>query len=203
MAIIDIPTGNLPYIVVEELPETGEPNTIYGVPIEEYINTDYRYANGEWQEVDLGAQVFGFLFADYQESVQETVTEMEQTIAEQSAMIQELEEAVFPVVQTSFEMMITSMMMVDLDLYDEKGEVVPNMGLSTEVWDEPQALTYQNEVRKGTYYLKNEDGYALGTPNGDILPLVCEGGTVDLGSVEVIMLTTGEAEPMIDEGDEE
>ena len=190
--IKEIPTGNLPYIVVEELPQTGEANTIYGVPddaeAEIPVYTNYRYASGEWQEVDLGANVFGFLFADYQESVQETVTEMEATIAEQSALIQELEEAVFPVVQTSFEMMITSLMMVDLDLYDEKGEVVPNMGLSTEVWDEPFELVYQNEVRKGTYYLKNEDGYALGKPNGDILPLVCEGGTVDLGSTEVVMI---------------
>lgn len=207
MAITEIPTGNLPYIVVEELPETGEANTIYGVPddpeSESPIYTNYRYADGAWQEVDLSAQVFGFLFADYQESVAETVAEMEQTIAEQASLIQELEEAVFPVVATSFEMMITSMMMVDLDLYDENGEVVPNMGLSTEVWDEPTELVYQNEVRKGTYYLKNEDGYALGKPNGDIQPLVCEGGTVDLGSVEVVVLTTGEAEPMIDEGDEE
>lgn len=193
MAIIDIPTGNLPYEVVDKLPKQGEENKIYGVPqkiegSEITYNKDYRYHNGAWEEVDLGCQIFGFLFADYQESVAETVTEMQATIDEQSALIQELEEAVFPIEQTSFEMMITSLMAVDLDLYDSNDEIVPNMGLSTEYWEEPTELVYQNEVRKGTYYLKNSDGYALGKPNGDIQPLVCEGGTVDLGNVEVIML---------------
>lgn len=190
MAIIDIPTGNLPYEVVEELPSEGVENKIYGVPQGEdaMFCTNYRYHNGEWEEVDLGANIFGFLFADYQESVQETVAEMQATIDEQSAMIQELEEAVFPIENTSFEMLITSLMAVDLDLYDSNDEIVPNMGLSTEVWDEPFELVYQNEVRKGTYYLKNADGYALGKPGGEIQPLVCEGGTVDLGNVEVVMI---------------
>lgn len=105
MAIIDIPTGNLPYEVVDKLPEQGEENKIYGVPVEEgspYYN-DYRYHNGAWEEVDLDVRVFGFLFADYQESVSETVTEMTQTITDmqtvidrQAQKILELEEVVFP-----------------------------------------------------------------------------------------------------------
>lgn len=209
MAIADIPTGILPEEIVEELPSQGEENKVYRRLVEDeelremQITDDFIWYDGEFHPFSFDAKICGAYFARYQQSVNETVAEMEQTIAEQASLIQELEEAVFPVVATSFEMMITSMMMVDLDLYDENGEVVPNMGLSTEVWDEPTELVYQNEVRKGTYYLKNEDGYALGKPNGDILPLVCEGGTVDLGSAELIMLTTGEAEPMIDEGDEE
>ena len=148
MAIIDIPTGNLPYEVVEELPSTGEENKIYGVPVEGMEDvgmvTDYRWHDGAWEQVDLGCQIFGFLFADYQESVQQTVSEMQATIEEQSALIQELEEAVFPIENTSFEMLITSLMAVDLDLYDSNDEIVPNMGLSTEYWEEPFELVYQN-----------------------------------------------------------
>jgi hypothetical protein len=207
MAITNIPTGNLPYITVDELPQTGEANTIYGLKVSEAedipIYEDYRFHDGNWERVNLGDQVFGFLFNDYQESVAETVAAMEQVIEEQAAKILELEEEVFPVVSTSFDMSITSLIQTELELYDEFDEIVPNMGLMTEYWEDPQEITYQNEVRKGTYYLKNEDGYALGTPNGQLQPLVCEGGIVDLGSVEVIMMITGEAEPMIDEGDEE
>lgn len=201
MAIIDIPTGSLPYEVVDKLPKNGEENKIYGVPqtiegSDFTYNINYRWHNGAWQEVDLGANIPGFLFADYQESVQETVAEMEQTIVtlentveEQSALIQELEEAVFPTVTTRFPMSITSLMAVELSLYDENDEIIPNHGMTTEYWEEPQFLTYiANDVKKGTYYLKNADGYALGKSNGEIQPLVCEGGTVDLGNVEVIML---------------
>lgn len=94
MAIIDIPTGNLPYEVVEKLPSVGEENKIYGVPQDEEQMwcKDYRYHDGTWEEVDLGANIFGFLFADYQESVQETVTEMEQTISAQAQTITALEQ---------------------------------------------------------------------------------------------------------------
>ena len=82
MAIIQIPTGNLPYEVVNKLPKKGEEYKIYGVPIDTCVDefsiyTNYRYHNGEWQEVDLNATVFGFLFADYQRSVEETVAELE------------------------------------------------------------------------------------------------------------------------------
>lgn len=196
MAIIDIPTGILPEEIVETLPEVGEENKVYRRLVddewmrEQQFTEDFIWYDGEWHPFSFDARICGAYFERYQQSVAETVAEMEQTISEQASLIQELEEAVFPVVSTSFEMMITSMMAVDLELYDENGEVVPNMGLSTEVWDEPTELVYQNEVRKGTYYLKNEDGYALGKPNGDILPLVCEGGTVALGSTEVVMIAS-------------
>ena len=209
MAIIDIPTGVLPEEIVETLPQTGQENKVYRRLVEDeelremQITDDFIWYDDEYHQFSFDARICGAYFERYQQSVSETVAEMEQTIAEQSALIQELEEAVFPVEQTSFEMLITSLMAVDLDLYDENDEIVPNMGLSTEYWEEPTELIYQNEVRKGTYYLKNSDGYALGKPNGDIQPLVCEGGTVELGDVEVVMLITGEAEPMIDEGDEE
>ena len=194
MAIANIPTGPLPEMIVEELPQEGEENKVYRRLVDDeelremQITDDFIWHNGEWLPFSFDAKICGAYFSIYQESVEQTVAEMEQTIAEQASLIQELEEAVFPVVQTSFEMMITSMMMVDLDLYDENGEVVPSMGLSTEVWDEPTELIYQNEVKKGTYYLKNSDGYALGTPNGDILPLNCEGGTINLGNTEVVMI---------------
>lgn len=207
--IIEIPTGVLPEEIVDTLPETGEENKVYRRLVadkdlrEMQVTDDFIWYGGEYHPFSFDAKICGAYFQRYQDSVEQTVTEMEQTITEQTALIQELEEAVFPVVQTSFEMMITSMMMVDLDLYDENDEIVPNMGLSTEVWDSPTELVYQNEVKKGTYYLKNSDGYALGKPNGEILPLVCEGGTVDLGSVEVIMMTTGTGQQIIDEGDEE
>ena len=192
MAIMNIPTGNLPYEVVDELPVVGELNKIYGLNISDDeifpIYEDYTYYGEEWHKIDLSARVFGFLFQQYQESVVETVAEMEQTIAEQAALIEELEEEVFPIVNTSFEMMITSLMQVELDLYDSNDNIIPNMGFSTEVWDVPEEVVYQNEVRKGTYYLKNADGYALGTAGGEIVPLVCDGTTVDLGNVEIIMI---------------
>lgn len=198
MAIADIPTGILPEEIVEELPQIGQENKVYRRLVDDealremQITDDFIWYNEEWHPFSFDVKICGAYFERYQQSVNETVAEMEQTIAEQAALITELKEAVFPVLQTSFEMMITSMMMVDLDLYDENDEIVPNMGLSTEVWDEPQELVYQNEVRKGTYYLKNADGYALGKPNGDIQPLVCEGGTVNLGNVEVVMLAPQE-----------
>ena len=95
MAIKEIPTGNLPYMVVEELPVQDEENVIYGVPIEGMeeigMNTDYRWHNGEWEQIDLGAQIFGFLFNDYQESVQETVTEMAQTITSLEQQLADVE----------------------------------------------------------------------------------------------------------------
>lgn len=209
MAIIDIPTGVLPEEIVDALPKTGQENKVYRRLVEDeelremQITDDFIWYDDEWHPFSFEARICGAYFERYQNSVSETVAEMEQIIAEQSALIQELEEAVFPIEQTSFEMLITSLIMVDLDLYDENDEIVPNMGLSTEYWEEPTELVYQNEVKKGTYYLKNTDGYALGKPNGDIQPLVCEGGTVSLGNVEVVMMITGGAEPMIDEGDVE
>lgn len=197
MAIIDIPTGNLPYEVVAKLPTEGEPNKIYGVPVEdeEGLYTDYRYHNGEWQIVDLGAQIFGFLFNDYQESVQETVTEMEQTItameetiAAQETKITELEEAVFPTTLVSFEMSITSLIMTELDLVDEDDNVVEANAFATDIW-ESEPMTFQSELKAGTYYLRNQDGYALGKPNGEIQPLIVDGTEiVQLGSVEIVMI---------------
>lgn len=193
MAIIDIPTGILSEEIVETLPQTGQENKVYRRLIDKddpyQMTEDFIWYDGEYHPFSFDAKICGAYFERYQNSVSETVAEMQSIIDEQSALIQELEEAVFPIENTSFEMLITSLMSVDLDLYDANDEIIPNMGLSTEVWDEPQELVYQNEVRKGTYYLKNSDGYALGKPNGEIQPLVCEGGTVNLGNVEVIMLT--------------
>ena len=212
MAIKEIPTGGLPYEVVDKLPKTGEENKIYGVPIdpedELTFYTDYRWHNNAWEQVNLGDTIPGFLFDDYQESVQETVSAMEETIAEQGAIIEaqtaaiaELEEAVFPVEQTSFEMMMTSLIDTELDLYDENDELIPNQGLSVEYSDNPYELVYQNEVKKGTYYLKNADGYALGKPDGTLQPLVCEGGTANLGNVEIVMSIEGGGDSMEDGGD--
>ena len=87
MTIPQIPTGALPYEVVEKLPKAGEEYKIYGVPqtvegTDFKWNKDYRYHNGEWQEVDLGANVPGFLFADYQESVQQTIADLETRVEE-------------------------------------------------------------------------------------------------------------------------
>ena len=190
MAINQIPTGNLPYIVVEELPATGEANTIYGVPIDEEfgINTDYRYVNGEWEEVDLGCQIFGFLFNDYQESVQETITEMQTTIDEQATLIQELEEAVFGVT-TTFLMSVTSLSTTTLNLVNESGEVVVPDALQTRKWSF-EDITYEATVPKGTYYLRNDE-YAIGV-SGEMLPLVVDGTkVVDLGTVKVIAIGSG------------
>lgn len=85
--MITIPTGNLPYEVVEKLPASGEENKIYGVPqtvegSDFKWNQDYRWHNGEWQEVDLGCQIFGFLFNDYQEAVNEVISSLEARIEE-------------------------------------------------------------------------------------------------------------------------
>ena len=192
MAIIDIPTGILPEEIVETLPQVGEENKVYrrlvdASGLSQYTD-DFIWYDGEYHPFSFDASIRGAYFARYQESVQETVAEMQSIIDEQQSKITELEEAVFPIENTSFEMLITSLTYAELDLYDSKGEIVPNMGLAVEVWEEPQELTYQNEGRKGTYYLKNADGYALGKPNGEIQPLVCEGGTVDLGNVEVVMI---------------
>lgn len=187
MAIQEIPTGSLPYEVVNELPEIGEENKIYGVPIEgvEGFNTDYRWHNGSWEQVDLGAQVFGFLFADYQESVQETITEMQTTIDEQATLIQELEEAVFGVT-TTFQMSVTSLSTTMLNLINESGEVVVPNALQTQRWSF-EDITYEATVPKGTYYLRNDE-YAIGV-SGEMLPLVVDGTkVVDLGTVKVIAI---------------
>lgn len=189
MAIIEIPTGALPYEAVEELPSVGEENKIYGVPLEgmeEYgVYTDYRWHNGDWEQVDLGAQVFGFLFADYQESVQETITEMQTTIDEQASLIQELEEAVFGVA-TTFQMSVTSLTTTMLNLVNESGEVVVPDALQTRKWSF-EDITYEATVPKGTYYLRNDE-YAIGV-SGEMLPLVVDGTkVVDLGTVKVIAI---------------
>ena len=210
MAINAIPTGVLPELVVDTLPKTGEENIVYCRLSEDedlremQITDDFIWYDGEYHPFSFSAQIYGAYFSKYQQEVTATITEMENTIAEQAALITELEEAVFPVVETSFDMMITSLMQVELELYDENEEVIPNQGLMTEVWDTPQELTYQNTVRKGTYYLKNADGYALGKPNGEIQPIIVDGtgGIVDLGSVEVIMIGIVGTGDGLEEGDE-
>lgn len=190
MAIIDIPTGNLPYEVVDKLPKKGEENKIYGVPqkiegSEMTYNKDYRYHNDAWEEVDLGCQIFGFLFADYQESVQETITQMQTTIDEQASLIQELEEAVFGVT-TTFQMSVTSLSTTMLNLVNESGEVIVPDALQTQKWSF-EDITYEATVPKGTYYLRNDE-YAIGV-SGEMLPLVVDGTkVVDLGTVKVIAI---------------
>ena len=187
MAIKEIPTGNLPYEVVDKLPKTGEENKIYGVPMGEDIpfNKDYRWHNGAWEEVDLGANIFGFLFADYQESVAETVAEMQAIIEEQSAKITELEEEVFGVT-TTFQMSVTSLTTTTLNLVNESGEVVVPDALQTRKWSF-EDITYEATVPKGTYYLRNDE-YAIGV-SGEMLPLVVDGTkVVDLGTVKVIAI---------------
>lgn len=177
--LIDIPTGNLPYVVVEELPETGEENTIYGVPQDDFFNIDYRYVNGGWEEVDLGNTVFGFQFADYQESVKQTITEM-------GTKITELEEAVFGV-ETTFQMNVSSSVRKLLDLVDGDGNVIVPGALQTERWNFDK-VTCQVTVPKGTYYLRSTDNYAIGVL-GEILPLVVDGtAVVNLGEVKVILI---------------
>lgn len=186
MAILNIPTGNLPYETVSELPAQGEENKIYGVPIDDIPwNKDYRWHNGVWEEVDLGATVFGFLFADYQESVAETITEMQATIGEQATLIQELEEAVFGVT-TTFKMCVTSLSTTMLNLVNESGEVVVPDALQTQKWSF-EDITYEVTVPKGTYYLCNDE-YAIGV-SGEMLPLVVDGtAVIDLGTVKVIAI---------------
>lgn len=191
MAILNIPTGNLPYEVVTELPAQGEENKIYGVPTPiaegdgETYNMDYRWHNNAWEEVDLGATVFGFLFADYQESVTETITEMQATIDEQATLIQELEEAVFGVT-TTFQMSVTSLSATMLNLVNESGEVVVPDALQTQKWSF-EDITYEATVPKGTYYLRNDE-YAIGV-SGEMLPLVVDGtAVIDLGTVKVIAI---------------
>lgn len=193
MAIIDIPTGNISEVIVDKLPSKGEEFTVYRIPKVEFddIQTtdDYTYYDGEWHPFDFNSTMYGTFFARYQESVQETVSEMQNIIDEQAQKIVELEEAVFPKAWVSFEMSITSLIMTHLDLYDEEDNLVEEGAFTTDIY-ESEPMTFQTEIRKGTYYLKNADGYALGLPNGDIKPLVYDDSTtVELGKVEVIMLS--------------
>lgn len=193
MAIIDIPTGNLPYEVVDELPSVGEENHIYGVPIEgmeEYgIYTDYRWHNGEWEQVDLSANIFGFLFADYQESVQETVAEMEQTIAEQNALIEELEHEVFPASAVTFKMQISSEYETSMNLFDSDGQEVLGSGIYTEIWTDHN-LSYDDNLKRGTYYLRNTTAnLILADAFGNEVPLRFMGNSpVEVGSVIVTQI---------------
>lgn len=199
MAIIDIPTGILPEEIVTTLPEVGEENKVYRRlidPEDEFQFTDdFIWYDGEYHPFSFDVKISGAYFARYQESVNETVAEMEQTIAEQGAIIEaqaaaitELEEAVFPKAWVSFEMIITSLVMAHLDLYDEEDNLIEEGAFTTDIY-ESEPMIFQTEIKKGTYYLKNSDGYALGLPNGDIKPLVYDDSTtVELGNVEVIMI---------------
>lgn len=194
MAIVDIPTGIIPELNVDTLPKVGEENKIYLVPSTDEVKQElgetdnYIWYDNEWHEFSFFAPIYGGFFSRFQQSVDETVAEMEQTIAEQQALIQELEEAVFPKAWVSFEMTITSLVMAHLDLYDADDNLIEEGAFTTDIY-ESEPMTFQTEIRKGTYYLKNSDGYALGLPNGDIKPLVYDDGTtVELGNVEVIML---------------
>lgn len=192
--LIDIPTGVLPEVIVEELPQTGEENKVYRRLVEDedlremQITDDFIWYDGEWLPFNFDARINGAYFSIYQESVEQTITEMEQTITEQASLIQELEEAVFPKAWVTFKMTITSLIMAHLDLYDADDNLIEEGAFTTDIY-ESEPMSFQTEIRKGTYYLKNSDGYALGLPNGDIKPLVYEGETlVELGNVEVIMI---------------
>ena len=86
MAIIDIPTGVLPQVVVETLPQTGEENKVYRrlAADEELraigVTDDFIWYDGEWHSFSFDARICGAYFARYQESVNETVAELEQFV---------------------------------------------------------------------------------------------------------------------------
>ena len=194
MALTNIPTGILPEEVVNTLPSVGAENKVYRRLVEDpmlremEITDDFIWYDGEWHPFSFDVKIYGAYFAKYQASVEKTIETMEQTIAQQAQMIEELEEAVFPTKLVSFEMLITSLVMTELDLVDADGNVVEANALSTEIW-ESEELVFQSTLKAGTYYLRNNDGYALGKPNGDIQPLVADGSdVVNLGSVEIVMI---------------
>lgn len=183
MAIIEIPTGVMPEELVEVLPQTGEENKVYRRlvdPEDIYMFTeDFIWYDNEWHPFSFDAKVYGAVFQRYQNSVAETISEMETKITE-------LEEAVFGK-QTTFQMTVTSLVRTSLNLISENGEVVIPNSLQTEKWSF-EDITYQVTVPKGTYYLRSEDNYAIGV-SGEILPLVVDGtDVVDLGPVKVILL---------------
>jgi len=109
-----------------------------------------------------------------------------------------IEEEPTPVTQNVAEMSVTSLVECDLDLYNSVGELIPNQTLAVPFAEEPQSLTYMFEAEPDTYHLKNSDGYALGLPSGEIKSFAVDGSgeTINLGSVEVIMLAQGENEGM-------
>lgn len=189
MAIIDIPTGVLPEQLVEVLPQTGQENIVYRRLVEDedlreiQITDDFIWYDGEWHPFSFDARICGAYFERYQQSVSETVAEMEQIIEEQAQMITELEEAVFGV-DTTFQMCVTSLTTTTLNLVNESGEVVVPDALQTRKWSF-EDITYEATVPKGTYYLRNDE-YAIGV-SGEMLPLVVDGTkVVDLGTVKVI-----------------
>lgn len=98
MAIIDIPTGVLPEEVVDSLPAEGVENKVYRRLVEDeelremQITDDFIWANGEWVPFSFDAKICGAYFSMYQNSVSETVTEMEQTIEAQAQTITALEQ---------------------------------------------------------------------------------------------------------------
>lgn len=197
MALFEIPTGILPEEIVETLPEVGEENKVYRRLVEDevlremQITDDFIWYDGEWLPFSFDASIYGAYFKIYQESVNQTVNEMQAIIDEQAQKITELEEAVFPAHLTSWEMSLTSLIDTTLDLYNENDEEV-EIGAMIVSMCEAEPTTFMAEVKEGTYYLKNSDGYALGKPNGDIQPLVADGtDVIQIGSVEIVQVQKG------------
>lgn len=121
-------------------------------------------------------------------SIVETIQSMQESIADFGRRIKDLEEEVFPTELVSFDMSLTSLIETQLDLCDEDGNILEKAAFVTGVC-EAEPVTFQTKLHNGTYYLKNQDNYALGKPNGDLQPLVADGGThYDIGSVEIVMI---------------
>ena len=86
MAIIDIPTGILPEEIVNALPQVGEENKVYRRLVadetlrEMQITDDFIWYDGEYHPFSFDARICGAYFARYQNSVQETVAELEQFV---------------------------------------------------------------------------------------------------------------------------
>lgn len=176
--LIDIPTGVLPEVIVEELPQTGEENKVYRRLVEDedlremQITDDFIWYDGEFHPFSFEAKVYGAYFERYQNAVEEEITA--------------LKEAVFGL-QTTFQMYVSSSVRKTLNLVDGDGNIVVPGALQTERWNFDE-VTCQVTVPRGTYYLRSEDNYAIGV-SGEILPLVVDGTpVVNLGEVKVILL---------------
>lgn len=195
MAIIDIPTGNLPYEVVDKLPAQGEANKIYGVPqtiegSDLKYNKDYRYHNGEWEQVDLGAQILGFLFNDYQESVQETVTEMEQTISAQTQVITALQQQMADVEagikKATIKLTVSSSpSALTWCLWDVKaGKEIQHNVFSTTKSSSAKTYEVPLTVKSGVYKFFN-DNYILSQDGAEAHMEISDFGDYELGTVSV------------------
>ena len=159
-AINPIPTGSLPYEVVEKLPSAGAENTIYGVPInaEDEISPcrNYRYHKGEWQEVDLGVSVLGFLFADYQEQVSNIIADLETRIeALEGGGIVLIDEPVAQMQGAEVQFLAS----VPEDVYIEGGDTVKAeiTGLTFDGLADPTNINASVEVDYGYIRFANHD----------------------------------------------